>query len=616
MLEHALNWAGRGFRLFPLHPNTKRPVWKGWTQDATSDPERIREIWSERDYNIGVLTGNGLIVVDVDVKNGKDGLMSFMMLGLPADTLCVETPSGGFHYYYEGPDVANSSGKIGEGLDVRGKNGFVIAPGSTLGAGGLYKRLDGDGLRSVGDNFVNLCGTPRERSTDVIDVELDDPAAVAFAQQWLDQRPGAVEGAGGDIHTYRTAAKLRDFGLSEQRALDLLAECWNRNCQPPWGDDELRTKVANAYAYGTSAPGSASPQHLFGDVVLPTPAIRPLLDGWHFRDDPPGATVEWLYNEMLPTMGVCLCTGPSNGGKTFVALDLAESLALGRDFFGTKPAERGATLILCGEAFGSTVLRLQALAPGIPVAARYVGGLAAHGALDELGKALGEAAAEMKTRYGVPVRLIILDTLSSSGILENENDNAQAATVMKLFSEISQQMAALFLVLHHPPKSGEGDRGAGAIRNSADYVMTIRREGSAAVRDIEMTKSRDDGTRTLGSFTLVPVDVEVNGKTKRTMRVSQGLPRIREGRAGSMYAGLVVECLEMAWVEHSETIDGAQWVERMHVEAWFSDRWKGRRDAKYIKRNFDTAMAYCVDLGSVEAAILDDRTFIRKKEIG
>ena len=89
---------------------------------------------------------------------------------------------------------------------------------------------------------------------------------------------------------------------------------------------------------------------------------------------------------MLPQW-VCLCTGPSNGGKTFVALDLAESLALGREFFGTKPAERGATLVLCGEAFGSTVLRLQALAPGIPVAARYVGGLAARGALEELGKA-------------------------------------------------------------------------------------------------------------------------------------------------------------------------------------------------------------------------------------
>ena len=104
----------------------------------------------------------------------------------------------------------------------------------------------------------------------------------------------------------------------------------------------------------------------------------------------------------------------------------------------------------------------------------------------------------MKTRYGVPVRLIILDTLSSSGILENENDNAQAATVMKLFSEISQRMAALFMILHHPPKSGIGDRGAGAIRNNADYVMTIERDGMAAVRDIEMTKSRDGETRGSG----------------------------------------------------------------------------------------------------------------------
>ena len=139
MLEYALDWAGRGFRLFPLHPGTKRPVWRGWTQDATSDPARIKEIWSERDYNIGVLTGNGLLVVDVDIKNGKDGMWSFFNLGIPADTLCVETVSGGKHFYYKtDTDVANSSGKIGEGLDVRGKNGFVIAPGSVL-AGGAYR---------------------------------------------------------------------------------------------------------------------------------------------------------------------------------------------------------------------------------------------------------------------------------------------------------------------------------------------------------------------------------------------------------------------------------------------------------------------------------------------
>ena len=49
----------------------------------------------------------------------------------------------------------------------------------------------------------------------------------------------------------------------------------------------------------------------------------------------------------------------------------------------------------------------------------------------------------------------------------------------------------------------------------------------------------------------------------------------------------------------TETIEGAEWVEDMHVHKWFSDLWGGRRDAKHIKTNFETSLAYCADLGSV-----------------
>jgi hypothetical protein len=233
--------------------------------------------------------------------------------------------------------------------------------------------------------------------------------------------------------------------------------------------------------------------------------------------------VEWLFADTLPTTGVVILSGQSGGGKTFVGLYLARSVATGEAWFGIKPNLTGGTLILVGEAFGSLKLRMSSLPGGLPIAATYVGGLAARGAWPQLCSDIRDAAAQMELIHGQPVRLIVLDTLSSSGLIENENDNAEVAKVMKQLAELSSALGALLVVVHHPPKNGIGERGAGAIRNNADYVLTINRNGNEPLREIEITKSRDAECRALGTFTLVPVTT----KSGSTMVVSPGEPRIK-----------------------------------------------------------------------------------------
>lgn len=76
------------------------------------------------------------------------------------------------------------------------------------------------------------------------------------ARAWLTKREPAVEGQGGDRHTFVTCCQMvRDFELSEADALEALTD-WNATCRPPWGDDDLRQKIAAAAAYGTGAMGA------------------------------------------------------------------------------------------------------------------------------------------------------------------------------------------------------------------------------------------------------------------------------------------------------------------------------------------------------------------------
>lgn len=80
-------------------------------------------------------------------------------------------------------------------------------------------------------------------------------AILAKARSAVANRGPAVEGARGDQHTYSVAAILiNDYALSHEEAWPILLE-WNKTCRPPWGEDELHTKMENALSYASSPLG-------------------------------------------------------------------------------------------------------------------------------------------------------------------------------------------------------------------------------------------------------------------------------------------------------------------------------------------------------------------------
>lgn len=72
-------------------------------------------------------------------------------------------------------------------------------------------------------------------------------SAETRARAYLKALGGAVEGAGGDQHTYTAVLNCFGFGLDQADALAVLAD-WNASCSPPWGDRELESKVRSVYA--------------------------------------------------------------------------------------------------------------------------------------------------------------------------------------------------------------------------------------------------------------------------------------------------------------------------------------------------------------------------------
>lgn len=76
------------------------------------------------------------------------------------------------------------------------------------------------------------------------------------AAAWMQRRDPAIEGQGGDQHTFATACALvNDFDLDEDVALEYMRR-WNTTCRPPWSDTALLSKVAGARKYATRPRGS------------------------------------------------------------------------------------------------------------------------------------------------------------------------------------------------------------------------------------------------------------------------------------------------------------------------------------------------------------------------
>lgn len=152
----AAGYARRGWAVLPT--SGRRPTIEKWESAATADPDEARAAWSTggewSGRNVGIACGpSGLVVIDLDIKGGKNGISTFKTLcdelevdyeGI-CDTYTVATPSGGLHLYYAAPrnsTIRLSASQLALGVDVRAWGGMVVAAGS---------EIDGNPYRVIND---------------------------------------------------------------------------------------------------------------------------------------------------------------------------------------------------------------------------------------------------------------------------------------------------------------------------------------------------------------------------------------------------------------------------------------------------------------------------------
>jgi hypothetical protein len=148
-LAVALRCAEAGIFVFPLIHSPRKYLVK-WKDGSSVDRDRLRWWWKKWPHAVvGInMERSKLLALDGDQHPDEDGVIHHdgveaLRVLLRGQNLqhnpIAWSPRGGVHIYFQADGTRNSAGVIAPGVDVRGDGGMIIAPGSVLPDGRLYK---------------------------------------------------------------------------------------------------------------------------------------------------------------------------------------------------------------------------------------------------------------------------------------------------------------------------------------------------------------------------------------------------------------------------------------------------------------------------------------------
>lgn len=279
-----------GFPVIPLIGGTKVTYAQDW-QYTKPDPTRGPEHFPD---NYGIPIPGNVLVIDVDPKSydqGDDAFTRFKTdLGLTDEDLDTFTVRS--RTYADGKEGLHIWFSIPEGLNIRpntkGYKGiqglsyghFVVGPGSIHpDTQKLYTVVRGHcaELKPATQYMIDEYTKSAIRPSGGMDEFTDDEFTRARYRSFLLSRAPAIQGHGGDLWTLKTAMAGYDYNLPKLTTYELMRDCWNPLCVPPWKDKDLLAKVDSAYRSAKDAPGNKHPAADFDQAPPPPEELKAIV---------------------------------------------------------------------------------------------------------------------------------------------------------------------------------------------------------------------------------------------------------------------------------------------------------------------------------------------------
>jgi hypothetical protein len=515
LLTAALDYAARGWKIFPCVPADKPPLTGNGQNAATTDPEQIRAWWAKwPDANIGWnLAASGMVAIDADTYKPECEWDTVKAAHDVPATLTQRSARGGTHFVFQAEPDVRYRGDLGKAIDTRHKNYILLAP--SVFAGGSY--------------------------------EWANDAPIAPAPAWL-KRPertlaevmGNAQGASGcTLAEAEDALKFvsADCGYSDWLAIlqglhnefgndaIQMAEEWSATAPHRYQEGLVETKFASFTAgegvtiktvFDRARKGGADLGQLRHKHNDPTKLFKS--EGGENRTNAPAVTAapivirpspfimcdptqipprQWLYGRHLIRGFVSLTVAPGGLGKS--SLLAAEILAMtsGRPLLGDNPAHPLRVWLWNGEDPSEELQRrLHATRLHFGIGAEDMGGrlLVDSGrdlpiSIATTGKdgttiARPLVSALVEAIRAAEIDVLVIDPFVTSHSVP-ENDTTAMNAVVAEWRKIADLTGCAIELVHHVNKAAAmstdaagiyGSRGAGALIDgvrSARYLSRM-----------------------------------------------------------------------------------------------------------------------------------------------
>lgn len=254
----------------------------------------------------------------------------------------------------------------------------------------------------------------------------------------------------------------------------------------------------------------------------PKPDIYPLYDERHLMSMPP---VEWMIDGVLTKHGFSVMYGAPGTGKSFIAIDMALSMAHGLPWHG-RATRQGVVLYIAGEGVGGLGKRVKAwklhnqvedngLLRVLPMAVDMMD--------EESIEKLLRTIDSLKDEFSC----LVIDTVARS-MTGEENSATDMSAFIRGCDTVKHHTGCGLLAIHHAGKDASRGinsmRGSSALAGAADTVLSVGKSDNIVALAMEKQKDAEPIDRItfemvsvalMDDASVVMKPIEAQGSTKK-----------------------------------------------------------------------------------------------------
>ncbi|MCK9506691.1 MAG: AAA family ATPase, partial [Porticoccaceae bacterium] len=315
--------------------------------------------------------------------------------------------------------------------------------------------------------------------------------------------------------------------------------------------------------------------------------------------------MEYLIDGVLPEDGFAALVGASGTGKSFVGLDIACSVATGKQWHGLD-SQRGLVVYISAEGANGLRRRKRGWEQHHGTPAPLMRILPAAPLLDSADALLLSTVVQQAAKYtGERVKLVVVDTVNRT-MSGDENSASDMANFVRGCQVVQQDNQCAVLVIHH---SGHGDkeraRGSSAFFAALDMEIFLKPIGADIVELIN-TKNKDAESFQPMRLSLCPVTLEgiVDRKGRPVVTLVASKASLGQELQAAQFSltdrqRALLDMIEMQCVEAGER------VPRADIRAQFSELFDSAVDPATIRKAMHDALAALVEKKCVRTTKTD-----------